>query len=454
MKKDNRRFPRAKLRKARGRLETSDILSIFGTEAQIADAKAFKAMMLHLKNVDEKYSTVIMVQVENEVGLLGDSRDGNALADERFARPVPRDVVNRLNDDWDSLHDRLKDNLGYFKYKGSSSTGSWVEVFGDSPRTDEIFMAYHYALYVEQVASAGKSAYPIPLYTNSWQNYGADDRDTSLPIVVGGGSDPGDYPSGGGVINVLDIWKLFAPSIDLIAPDIYLNDYEISCAKYRHRNQPLFIPEQRRDEYGARRIWAAFGSYQAIGTSPFGIDTVEVEHGVNPYKRHYGLLGRVSQIVLADQLEPGSSFGFFFDDTSPNDQGLSNSKIVCFDQWELLVERSFVFGEPSAGSGMIIYYGSARFLLIGWGFQVTFKSMSPKAHFTGLLKFNEKEVIDATTGEMKSLRMLNGDETRSGKSAVMPSESPDYGGFPISITIPAKTGIAEVEVYALEEESE
>jgi hypothetical protein len=31
---------------------------------------------------------------------------------------------------------------------------------------------------------------------------------------------------------------------------------------------------------------------------------------------------------------------------------------------------------------------------------------------------------------------------------MMPNEDPDYGGFPIAITIPARTGIAEVEFYS------
>lgn len=51
---------------------------------------------------------------------------------------------------------------------------------------------------------------------------------------------------------------------------------------------------------------------------------------------------------------------------------------------------------------------------------------------------------------MVTVRALNGDETRSGSAVVMPSEKPDYGEFPISITIPAGTGVAECEVYELE----
>jgi hypothetical protein len=103
--------------------------------------------------------------------------------------------------------------------------------------TDELFMAYHYALYLERVASAGKQAYLIPMYTNVWQNYNDDDADNSFLVVVGGGDDPGDFSSVDGVINVLDVWKAFAPSLDIVSPDVYLNDYSSSCAKYRHREQ-------------------------------------------------------------------------------------------------------------------------------------------------------------------------------------------------------------------------
>ncbi|KAL9107592.1 MAG: hypothetical protein Q9227_007495 [Pyrenula ochraceoflavens] len=455
VKKNDQRFPRACLRNAGGRLETADILSVFGTESQKADSKAFASFMQHLKAVDENHSTVLMVQVENEVGILGDSRDGSYLANETFAQPVPPDLLQLLNDQWTTLHNSLKNNLNLFK-SNTSLEGSWAKVFGDTAQTDEIFMAYHYALYLEKVASAGKSVYPLPMYTNCWQKYGDDDRDKSFPAVVGGGNRPGEYPSGGPVSNVLDIWQLFAPSLDFIAPDIYLNDYSVVCSKYRHREQLLFVPEQRRDEYGARRAWKAFGSYHAVGVAPFGADTVELEHGHNPYRKHYHLLSRVSHMILAAQRAPGTSYGFFFDEIEPATSDYSSLEhlTVVLGTWKLTIERSFVFGRPSAGCGNVIQIDTARFLLIGWGFQVTFHSTDDKSHFTGILSFKEKEVTDAALGEMKTLRILNGDETRSGKAAIMPSDNPDYGGFPISITIPAKTGIAEVEVYSLKHANE
>ncbi|KAL1640685.1 hypothetical protein SLS58_006699 [Diplodia intermedia] len=331
----------------------------------------------------------------------------NSAAPISFAQPVPKDLIDFIDGNWDTLTDAFRTNFKSFK-TASKKQGTWEEVFGKSKKTDELFMAYHYALYLDRVASAGKEKYPIPLYTNVWQNYAGDDADNDFPTVVGGGEEPGNYPSGGGVVDVLDIWQHFTPSLDLVAPDVYLNDYASSCAKYRHRNQPLFIPEQRRDDHGARRV------HQCLGTSPFGIDTQAP--AANPFTRTYGLLARVAPIVVAAQRRPDSSCGFFFDelpaaavvDPSP-------PKTATFSDWDLDVRRCFVFGKPGPGAGM-------------------------------------KYVADGETGELRTLRNLNGDETRSGVYAIMPNEDPDYGGFPICVTIPARTMIAELELYSIEEE--
>ncbi|CAH0024690.1 unnamed protein product [Clonostachys rhizophaga] len=450
VKQNAKRFPRAKLRKAGGRLETADVLSLFHPESRNADAKAFGALMKHLRDLDRSHSTVIMVQVENESGLLGDSRDGSELAEQAFRQPVPRDLVEFFTSSWEHLHDDIKKhNLAHFSPEGLEG-GDWETVFGSSPRTDELFMAYHYALYVNQVAGAGKSQYPIPHYTNMWMNYAGDDTDNDFPVIVGGGGMPGDYPSGGAVSNVMDVWMHFAPNLDFLGPDIYLNDYDRSCEKYRHRNQPLFVPEQRRDDYGARRIWIAYGSHAAIGVAPFGVDTVEPAN--NPFTKHYGLLKSVSAIVLEAQRLPNSSVGFCFDEI-PNGSSNSMSHPVkrSWGDFDITIDRCFVFGKPGPGAGMVIHRGHGKFLLIGWGFHVSAKSSLRNATFTGILKAEEKAVDDEETGRLRVVRVLNGDETRSGSFAMMPNEDPDYDGFPISVTVPARTMIAEVTFYSISE---
>lgn len=410
--------------------------------------------MSHLKEVDEAYSTVIMVQVENEVGLLGDSRDRCEAANEAFGQPVPFELVNHFKTNWASLHPDLRANLASAEptlfSERDCSHSTWEQLFGKTAATDELFMAYHYALYVNGVASAGKAAYPLPLFTNVWQNY-AEGGSSESTVAAGGGT-PGDYPSGGGTSTVLDIWHRFAPTLDFIAPDIYLNDYSKTCQKYRHGGQPLFIPEQRRDGVGARASWVAIGTFAALGVSPFGVDTLYASE--NEYSKHYHLMATTSEIILEAKRKPGSSIGFYFEVNSPTAGMSSHSSyrpiVQLWGDYEIIIERAFVFGEPGPGAGMVIWQqGSSRFLLIGWGFQVRARSVAPGATFTGILRFQEKTVVNKDTGELKTLRTLNGDETRSGQFAIMPNDNPDYGGFPIAVTIPARTGIAEVEFYSL-----
>ncbi|KAM0333438.1 hypothetical protein ACHAQA_002100 [Verticillium albo-atrum] len=450
VKTNTKRFPRAKLRKAGGRLQTADVVSIFHPEVRKADVKAFGKLMAHLKEFDEAHSTVIMVQVENETGLLGDSRDGSDAANKAFAEPAPQDLVQYLAADWDNLHvDIKKENLTRFNAKSAPKEGNWETIFGVSPKTDELFMAYNYAKYLDEVAAAGKAEYDLPLYTNVWMNYVGEDSDNGFPVVVGGGGFPGDYPSGGACSNVLDVWMKFAPNLDFIAPDVYLNDYANSCAKYRHRGQPLFIPEQRRDDYGVRRIWVAYGTYAALGVSPFGIDTLEPE--TNPFTKHYGLLKSTSAIVLEAQRHRDTSVGFFFDELPADPDAKDTSPVVrrTWGGFHITIERAFVFGKPGPGAGMVIHRGGGKFLLIGWGFQVSAKAVAEDSTFTGILRFEEKKVINEAKGELKTARTLNGDETRNGLVALMPNEDPDYGGFPICVTIPARTMIAEVQFYSV-----
>ena len=78
--------------------------------------------------------------------------------------------------------------------------------------SDEFFMAWNYARYLNKVAAAGKAEYPIPMYCNAW----LQQPDHAWP---------GTYPCGGPVPQVLNIWHCSAPSIDILAPDLYLTQH-------------------------------------------------------------------------------------------------------------------------------------------------------------------------------------------------------------------------------------
>ena len=447
VKRDGARFPRARVRTGEGREVVVEVLSPFCAENWRAEAKAFGALMAHLRELDAEHGTVVMVQVENEVGLLGDSRDRSSLAEAEWEKGVPGRLLGELckRQVEGKLHPMFKaEFLGFAEGLG------WEVVFGDEIRAEEAFMAHAFSSHVGRVAEAGKAEYPLPLYTNAWMNLDASNSPRSdegkAPAVAGGGDKPGVYPSGGPVAHVLDVWKANAPALDFISPDCYLNDYETVCRHYSQGGQPLFIPEQRRDEYGARRIFLAYGSYGAIGCSPFGIDTLEPESG--PWKRVFGLLGSVSkQILDAQANRPEDMMGFFFDEYEDGEEDKSWSRV--FREYTVKIERAFVFGRPGPGFGLLIHQGEGKFLLVGRGFQVSFKSTDPKAVFTGILHAEEKVV--GKDGELETGRVMNGDETRSGAAFVMPNDEPDYGDFKIAISIPARTEIAEVEAYCLKE---
>jgi hypothetical protein len=456
VKKDVRRFLRVHVLEKGGKRRTVELVSPFCKEGWEADARAFARLMKHVREVDGEYSTVIMVQVENEAGMLGDSRDRSRIADEKFRERVPEALLEYLHEKGNELHPEFWKRFPEFSSVDGFAVPTWHDVFGkrDVVDAEEMFMADAFSRYIQHVAAAGKAEYPLPLYANAWLNFN-DPSGLDLegaPVVAGGGAAPGVYPSGGPIPHAMDIWMFNAPALDFISPDLYLQDYESTCQQYRHGGQPLFIPEQRRDEKGARRIWSAYANHLSLGCSPFGIDSLKAADCA--FTKHFRLLHSLrKQILEAQANRPEDMLGFFFDDLVENQKSKEKSWTKKMGEFDVIIERAFVFGKPGPGAGMVIHQGVGKFLCVGWGFNVSFKSTNPRSTFTGILHAEEKEV-DPETCELTTAKWLGGDETRSGASLIMPNENPDYGGFPIAITIPARTGIAECWAYSLEEEDD
>ncbi|KAK2043709.1 glycoside hydrolase [Colletotrichum somersetense] len=453
IKRDTKRFPRVQCLEAGGVKRTVEMVTPLSEEGCRADSRAFAELCRHLARVDAEHNTVLMIQVENETGLLGDSRDRSRRADEAFAEPVPKGLLDYLSRRPGDLHPKFRARFTE-PPASSGASHSWNDLFGCGLAADEAFMAYHISSYVGRVATAGRREYDIPMYTNAWLNFD-DPSDLDLcgfPVVFCGGAEPGMYPSGGPCPHVLDIWRYNTiltgeendKALDFLAPDVYFHDYEAVCRDYTAQGGPLFIPEQRRDEKGARRVWLAYGTYGALGASGFGIDT-----GAGAVGREFGLLAQVAPHLLAAR--PEDRMGFFFDE-EVDGTGRGERWARAFGDVEVIVERAFVFGKPGPGGGLVIRLGGARFLAVGRGFNVRFRSLRREATFTGILAAAEKEV--AADGTLRTLRVLNGDETRGGAFLIMPGDDPDYGGFPIAVTVPARTCIAEVEAYWIAEDEE
>jgi beta-galactosidase GanA len=245
-----------------------------------ADARAYAALMRHVREVDSATRTVIMIQMENEVGLLGDTRDRCKEANDAFAGPVPKELMDYLQKNRSTL---LPETRKLWDDAGGKTSGTWEEVFGKGAGADEAFMAWHYARYMNRVTELGKKEYPVPVYVNAWLVQPEDKK-------------PGDYPSGGPQAHNHDFWRAGAPAIDILAPDIYLLNFAEIATMYSRSGNPLFIPETRGD---AANAFYAVGQLNAQMFSPFGI-----ERQVGPdgsLAKAYGVLSQLAPLILEHQ---------------------------------------------------------------------------------------------------------------------------------------------------------
>ena len=152
VKRDPKRFPRATdLHGVR-----QEILSPFSAANRDVDAKAFAALLRHLREIDGTRHTVVMVQVENEIGMIPTARDHAPEAEGAFAAAVPAELMSALAARGEELTPEVR---AAWRGAGAKSTGTWPEVFGAGPAGEEIFMAWHFARYTDAVAAAGKKEY-------------------------------------------------------------------------------------------------------------------------------------------------------------------------------------------------------------------------------------------------------------------------------------------------------
>ncbi len=251
VKADQARFPRVQL--ASGK--SVEILSPLSDASLAADTRAYVKFLEHLRAVDPQ-RTVLMIQLQNEVGVLGASRDRSAAANTAFAAAVPVELMTYLSQHQATLSPTL---ARLWTAAGTKAAGTWTEIFGASPATDELFMAWLYARSLGRMAAAGKAAYALPVFTNTW-------------IVQPDDRGPGDYPSGGPQPLSLDVWKAGAPAIDLNCPDIYLPNFPDHVGAFHRPDNPLFVPESRGDAAGVANAFYAIGAHASLGYSPFGLD--------------------------------------------------------------------------------------------------------------------------------------------------------------------------------------
>ncbi len=407
VKLDNKRFPRVVKQDG----DTLNSLSPLGKNTLQADKKAFVELMTYLKKKD-KDNTVIMVQVQNEVGTYGSARDYSKMAESVFNEPVPDELIQKL---------KLK-------------AGNWQSVFGKD--ADEFFHAYYIAKYCDEIAQAGKAIKNLPMYVN-----------VALRNPFNPGL-PGQYSSGGGTDNVLHIWKAAAPAIDLIAPDIYFRDHKTVTKVlelYTRPDNALFVAEIGNDQPFARYFYSTLGK-SGIGFSPFGMDDTDYtnyplgaktynDQTIEEFAQHYRVFAPAmrewAKLIfenntwgVAEPLDTSGSEKIWNAEATPEekDQYTKDRATALTQQLDLgLWDAEVTYGRPmfwiappegntpAAGGALIVQLNDNEYLVTAHKARVEFK---PSAELAG-----KKFMIDRVeeghfkNGKWIMERVWNGDQT-------------------------------------------
>jgi beta-galactosidase GanA len=395
VKRDQARFPRAALPSG----QSVEILSTFGEQTLAADQRAYAALMAHLKAVDGTQNTVVMMQVENEIGMLPVARDYSAAANAAFAQPVPAALTAYLAEHRETLVPAMK---AMWVARGAKTQGTWSELFGDGDAAAEVFAAWHYARFADALTRAGKAAYPLPMYVNVALN---------RP-----GRAPGEYPSGGPLPHLIDVWKAGAPALDFLAPDIYFPNFTAIVDTYKRPDNPLFIPEAHNADNPVvpANAFYAIGEHDAIGFGPFSIDSVDEAPG--RLGEAYTVLEQLTPHILAAQ-GSGRMAGFkprqAYDeslDYAPDTREIGDYRFtIAYAD----IQRPTITPETAGYGGIIIQTGAEEYLVAGQGITVTFAGRGDGPPLAGIDRA-EEGVFDAA-GRWVPGRLLNGDQTHQGR---------------------------------------
>ena len=426
VKNDAKRFPLIKNKSG----NTMDVLSTLNTKSLDADANAFGELMKYIKKIDSKEQTVIMVQVENEIGVLGSIRDFSETANNAFNGQVPSELIKYLEKNKSVLYPAL---AKIWADNGYKQKGTWEEVFGKGIEyegvewktnfphyTEEIFMSWNYAKYVGEIAKKGKAQYPLPMYANAW-------------LKQSNSKNPGQFPSGGPLPHVIDIWRAAAPAIDFIAPDIYIvEEFDWVCQEFSRSGNPLFIPETKVGPDGSARAFYAIGKYDALGYAPFGIDGGGIFNSADPkdesLKKVYGCLKNIAPFIQENRGTDNMS-ALFVSEGGQSDKVEMGDYTVSmrrFSSANLFKTTGGKFGvegeEDKSAAGLIVIKLQDNEFLVAGGIGGAIVNISKgkynKFENVGYVSVDE---ISYENGKMLSHR-LNGDETAMGGAVIKPGE--------------------------------
>jgi hypothetical protein len=388
IKADPARFPRA--RDAQGRAQ--EILTPFSNENLNADKRVFAELMKHIRIVDADYHTVVMVQVENEIGMIPSARDHCKEADRAFAANVPAELLQHLQKNRESLTPELQKAWGD---PGFKTSGTWEDVFDKGLQTDELFMAWYFAKYANAVAEAGKKEYALPMYVNA--------------ALIRPGYKPGQYPSAGPLPHLFDVWKAAAPAIDFLSPDLYFKNFAEWVNKYDRPGNPLFVPEASNAQ-GMANAFYAIGQLNAMGYSPFSIESLDHPEN-NQVTQAYDVLRQLTPLILANQGK-GTMVGALLDSANQKAQLKLGDYVFTVSHEYSWPYATRAEGETPRFGCVIIMISPNEYYIAGRGVIVTFQTASNDGTIAGIGTMDEGRFVD---GKWTPGLRMNGDQTHQGR---------------------------------------
>lgn len=405
VKRDTERFARVRLRSG----EAVEIISPASEAAQEADAQVFSSLMRWLKSFDGEQHTVVMVQVENEIGMIPEPRDYSPVSEAAYQSAVPDVLLSRLTNG-----ELGAEVTALWQRAGSRTKGSWSDIFGADEEGAEVFSAWQFATYVEAVTRAGRQEYSLPMFVNA--------------ALIRSGYKPGQYPSAGPLPHLMEVWQTGAPSLDMLCPDIYFPNFGEWSRRYVRGNNPVFIPEMAASaRVGANALYV-IGQLGGMGVAPFAIETTDKQPLIADC---YRVLEGLSPLILDCQrdgkiicLSPEVGFdwkvpegpvqgelaGFMFEATFDPWDGKTDDRTTILPtlgawRWEAPA------GTP-CGAAMILQVGPEEFAVMGLGVVITFAPADGQGK-VGIESVQAGHY--AADGVWLGGRWLNGDETHQGR---------------------------------------
>ena len=354
-----------------------------------ADRRAFGKLMEHIKAINTSETTIVAVQVENEIGLLNSDRDYSKPAEKKFREEVPEDLRKTFDID---------------------ERGNYEQLFGeDAP---EVFMTYAYASAIERIASLGKETYDLPFLMNAWIE--------KYPWR------PGTYPSGGPIARYMNVWKKIAGSIDVLEPDVYVAEFDEVASQFTKENNPLMIPEYRRDVYHISNAFHAYGKYNALCMSVFGIEDL-----MTPPEKRLGIFNPAVLATLNINLEAwqingttevlNETFDLLANSQNTREKARREGRVYSFarnnemekgtvietEKYSFQIVYNSVNKDKPKAAGMIIETDEDDFYIMGTSFKLMFLPKKGKDCNIGILDYEEGHFEN---DNWICERPLNGDE--------------------------------------------